>query len=105
MFKMFNQFFAMFASLFSAGNRLASAADHAAAFVEGEAAAFNERAGLERVAKLRELRSTSKQEDYKFLAEEAIAQRNYDDTMSRIAAGKHEVSGTKPNTTAPETVQ
>lgn len=104
MFKMFSQFFGMFAALFSAGGRLANAADHAAAFVEGEASAFNERAALERVGKLRELRSTAKQEDYKFLAQEAIAQRNYDDTMARIASGK-EVMGVQSNTAAPATVQ
>lgn len=105
MFKMFAQLFQMFTSMFSAGTRLANAMDHSAAFVEGEAAAFNERAALERASAMRKLRSTATKEDYQFMAEEALAKRSYDQTMDEISKG-HMPAGVK-DATAPstETVQ
>jgi hypothetical protein len=81
MFAMFRQFFSMFAALFSAGSRLANAADHAAAFVEGEAAGFNERTSLARVQELKKMRSQYTQEDYRLAAEEAQARRNFDKSV------------------------
>lgn len=76
MFAMLRNFFAMFATLFSAGNKLANAADHAASFVEGEAAGFAERTALTRQQDLKALRSKYTIEDRIAAAQEAIATRD-----------------------------
>ena len=86
MFAMIRQFFAMFTSLFSAGEKLASAANHAASFVEGEAAGFNERTSLARTQELKKLRSNYSVEDQQLAAQEAIARRNLDKQLDAIAA-------------------
>lgn len=86
MFAMIRQFFAMFTSLFSAGEKLASAANHAASFVEGEAAGFNERTSLARTQELKKLRSNYSVEDQALAAQEAIARRNLDKQLDAIAA-------------------
>lgn len=52
MFKMFNQFFAMLSTLFSAGERGAKALDHLAAWSEETAGAFADEARIARRAKL-----------------------------------------------------
>lgn len=93
MFAMIRQFFAMFTSLFSAGEKLASAANHAASFVEGEAAGFNERTSLARTQELKKLRSNYSVEDQALAAQEAIARRNLDKQLDAIAAE----TSTKPS--------
>jgi len=92
MFAMIRQFFAMFSSLFSAGEKLANAANHAASFVEGEAAGFNERTSLARTQELKKLRSNYSVEDQALAAQEAIARRNLDKQLDALAAE----TGTKP---------
>ncbi|TKW65211.1 MAG: hypothetical protein DI616_15905 [Paracoccus denitrificans] len=75
MFAMLRNFFAMFATLFEAGNKLANAANEAASFVEGEAAGFNERTSLARAQDLKKLRSQYKIEDRRMAAEEIHSER------------------------------
>lgn len=86
MFAMLRNFFAMFATLFSAGNKLANAADHAASFVEGEAAGFAERTALTRQQDLKALRSKYTIEDRMAAAQEAIATRNSDKVIAGLEA-------------------
>lgn len=64
MFAMFRNLFAAAAALFSATEKLANAANHGAAFVEGEAASFNERTGLQRAQDLKRMRAAFDQEDF-----------------------------------------
>lgn len=64
MFAMFRNFFAALAALFSATEKLANAANHGAAFVEGEAAGFNERTSLARAQELKRMRAQFDQEDF-----------------------------------------
>lgn len=56
MFKMFNQFFAMLATLFSAGEKGAKALDHLATWGEETAGAFADEARINRRASLKALR-------------------------------------------------
>lgn len=90
MFAMIRQFFAMFASLFSAGEKLANAANHAASFVEGEAAGFNERTSLARSQELKKLRAGYTVEDRELAAADAISARELDKTLAenKIKQGK-----------------
>ena len=85
MFAMFKQFFATLTSLFSATEKLASAANHAASFVEGEAAGFNERTSLSRLQDLKKLRSQYSVEDQLLAAQEAVARRNLDKQIDELA--------------------
>lgn len=85
MFRAISQFFAMFASLFSAGEKLANGLNHAAAFVEGESAAFNERASLSRTQELKKLRSQYSLEDRQMAAAEAVSARDLDKTLRENA--------------------
>jgi len=85
MFAMLRQFFAMFANLFEAGAKLSNAANHAASFVEGEAAGFNERTSLERVQQLKKMRSAYSIEDHKLAAEEALSLKNLDVKLRETA--------------------
>ena len=82
---MFKQFFATLTSLFSATEKLASAANHAASFVEGEAAGFNERTSLSRLQDLKKLRSQYSVEDQLLAAQEAVARRNLDKQIDELA--------------------
>lgn len=95
MFAMFRNLFAAFAALFSAAGRLANAADHAAAFVEGEASGFNERTSLQRIQELKKLRSQFTVEDYRMVAEEAAAAKSLDKTHQERL-----LKNTKPNKSA-----
>lgn len=88
MFAMFKNFFAMFATLFEAGNKLANAGNHAASYVEGEAAAFNERASLQRMQDLKALRSKFTVEDQAMAAQEALAVRDLNRTLEAAAEAK-----------------
>lgn len=86
MFAMFRNFFAMFATLFQAGNRLANAANSAAGFVEGEAAGFEERTALVRQQELKALRSKYTIEDRIAAAEEATALHKSDRIIDALKA-------------------
>jgi hypothetical protein len=83
---MFRNLFAMFATLFEAGNKLANAANHGASFVEGEAAGFNERTSLTRQQDLKALRSKYSIEDRISAAEEARSIRNLEKTIDALEA-------------------
>lgn len=85
MFAALRMFFATLTSLFSATEKLASAANHAASFVEGEAAGFNERTSLSRLQDLKKLRSQYSVEDQQLAAQEAVARRNLDKTVEELA--------------------
>lgn len=78
MFAMLRNFFAMFATLFEAGNKLANAANHGASFVEGEAEGFAERTSLSRAQEMKKLRSKYSIEDRRMAAEEIQSQRALD---------------------------
>lgn len=69
MFAMFRNLFAAAAALFSATEKLANAANHGAAFVEGEAAGFNERTALARAQELKRMRAAYDIEDHKAVLE------------------------------------
>lgn len=84
MFAMFRMFFAMFANLFEAGSKLANAANHAASFVEGESAGFNERTSLVRTQELKAMRSKYSIEDRKLAAEEALSVRDLNKTLEDL---------------------
>lgn len=86
MFAMIRMFFAMFTNLFEAGGKIANAANHAASFVEGEAAGFNEKTSLVRSQELKELRSKYTIEDRKLAAAEAISARDLNRSLEAIAA-------------------
>lgn len=88
MFAAFRMFFATLTALFSATEKLANAANHSAAFVEGEAAGFNERTSLTRVQELKRLRSQFSIEDQQLAVEEAAARRNLDKTVQEAAQTK-----------------
>lgn len=78
MFAAFRMFFATLASLFSATEKLANAANHAASFVEGEAAHFNEKTELSRLQELKKLRSHYSVEDIDMARTEAAARKQLD---------------------------
>lgn len=78
MFAAFRMFFATLASLFSATEKLANAANHAASFVEGEAAHFNEKTSLSRLQELKQLRSAYSVEDINMARTEAAARKQLD---------------------------
>lgn len=97
MFAMFRHFFAMISSLFIAGEKLANAGVHAASFVEGEAAGFNERTELARMQELKKLRSLYSKEDYVMAAEEALARSNSSKVQQDLLdSAKIEEKATKP---------
>lgn len=85
MFAMLRNFFAMFATLFEAGNKLANAANHASSFVEGEAAGFNERTSLARAQDLKKLRSQYSIEDRRMAAEEAQSVADLNKHLEKLA--------------------
>ena len=85
MFAMLRNFFAMFATLFEAGNKLANAANHASSFVEGEAAGFNERTSLARAQDLKALRSKYSIEDRRMAAEEAQSVADLNKHLEKLA--------------------
>lgn len=96
MFAMIRQFFAMFSSLFSAGEKLANAASHAASFVEGEASGFNERTSLVRSAEMNQLRSKYTLEDRKLAAADALSARDLEKSLQALVDSKPEPSATTP---------
>jgi hypothetical protein len=55
MINAFRQFFAMFYSLFSAGEKLANSLDKAAEYVEESTDSFLEEARIERIARIKQL--------------------------------------------------
>lgn len=59
MFNMFNQFFAMLSTLFSAGEKGAKALDHLASWSEDTAASFKDEAAITRIAKRKALLAKS----------------------------------------------
>lgn len=85
MFAMLRNFFAMFSTLFEAGNKLANAANHASSFVEGEAAGFNERTSLARGQELKALRSKYSIDDRRMAAEEAQSVANLNKHLESLA--------------------
>lgn len=85
MFAMLRNFFAMFATLFEAGNKLANAANHASSFVEGEAAGFNERTSLARAQDMKALRSKYSIEDRRMAAEEAQSVADLNKHLEHLA--------------------
>lgn len=95
MFAMIRQFFAMFSSLFSAGEKLANGLNHAASFVEGEAAGFNERTSLARSQELKKLRSMYTIEDRELAAADAISARDLDKTLRETAVKQGKATVTK----------
>jgi hypothetical protein len=95
MFAMIRQFFAMFSSLFSAGEKLANGLNHAASFVEGEAAGFNERTSLARSQELKKLRAMYTVEDRELAAADAISARDLDKTLRETAVKQQSKTTTK----------
>ncbi len=86
MFAAFRMFFATLASLFSATEKLASAANHAASFVEGEAAHFNDKTSLARLQEIKKMRSAYTIEDQEMAAKERLAAKQLD--KPALPAGK-----------------
>lgn len=84
MFAAFRMFFATLASLFSATEKLANAANHAASFVEGEAAHFNDKTSLARVQEIKRVRSLYSQEDHAMAIEEAASRKKLDKAVSEV---------------------
>lgn len=78
MFAAFRMFFATLASLFSATEKLANAANHAASFVEGEAAHFNDKTSLARVQEIKKMRSAYNVEDIAMAQAERAAVKEID---------------------------
>ena len=70
MFAAFRMFFATLASLFSATEKLANAANHAASFVEGESAHFANKANLARVQDIKRINAAFSVEDLEIAANE-----------------------------------
>ena len=88
MFAAFRMFFATLTALFSATEKLANAANHSAAFVEGEAYHFNEKTSLVRVQELKRLRTQHSIEDQQLALEEAAAAGNLDQRIAEAAQSK-----------------
>lgn len=78
MFAAFRMFFATLTSLFSATEKLASAANHAAAFVEGEAKHFNDKTSLARVQEIKKMQSAYSVEDMAMVQQEREAAKLLD---------------------------
>lgn len=72
MFAAFRMFFATLASLFSATEKLANAANHAASFVEGESAHFANKANLARVQDIKRINAAFSMEDLEIAAAERV---------------------------------
>ena len=95
MFAALRMFFATLTSLFSATEKLANAANHAASFVEGEAAHFNNKTTLARVQEIKRLNSTYSIEDQEMARAEAVSRKDIDKALPAPAV----------TATAPSTVQ
>lgn len=88
MFAAFRMFFATLASLFSATEKLANAANHAASFVEGESAHFANKANLARVQDIKRINAAFSVEDLEIAANERARIKELDAQVIPAAKAK-----------------